>query len=342
MDLGLINHKLVNDEYEGREAFVEDLRLVFSNAVEFNRPAAQQAQSQKELNPHFVMDDLAAKTYAIATHLLNYVDHLELEYFKDDIADPPATPATAASITRNGISRDRYTCVLDEDEEARAKRREEAEAEAARLSALERAKLSSAELKAAMEAPAPAPAPPAITAGDAAVMAAFGELAPKAPAPAPAPAAPAPAPTGAAEETKDEDVTMADAPPARSDVARLASAALTKDTPPDPPPAEDDAPALKRVSTGELEEEAAAGKAPEPSDEMATRLAKLAAGVDEAAERRAAKRLECRRVRDRAVWPTRVRDSDADRECRTVLKQLRKLAVKKHSFYFEKMVPFSV
>jgi hypothetical protein len=74
---------------------------------------------------------------------------------------------------------------------------------------------------------------------------------------------------------------------------------------------------------------------------MATRLAKLAAGVDEAAERRAAKRLECRRVRDRAVWPTRVRDSDADRECRTVLKQLRKLAVKKHSFYFEKMVPFS-
>jgi hypothetical protein len=41
--------------------------------------AAQQAQSQQELNPHFVMDDLAAKTYAIATHLLNYVDHLELE-----------------------------------------------------------------------------------------------------------------------------------------------------------------------------------------------------------------------------------------------------------------------
>ena len=81
MDLGLINHKLTNDEYEGREAFVEDLRLVFSNAVEFNRPAAQQAQSQKELNPHFVMDDLAAKTYAIATHLLNYVDHLELECF---------------------------------------------------------------------------------------------------------------------------------------------------------------------------------------------------------------------------------------------------------------------
>ena len=82
MDLGLINHKLTNDEYEGREPFVEDLRLVFSNAVQFNRPAAQQAQSQKELNPHFVMDDLAAKTYAIATHLLNYVDHLELEYFK--------------------------------------------------------------------------------------------------------------------------------------------------------------------------------------------------------------------------------------------------------------------
>ena len=337
MDLGLINHKLVNDEYEGREQFVEDLRLVFSNAVEFNRPAAQQAQSQKELNPHFVMDDLAAKTYAIATHLFNYVDHLELEYFKDDIADPPATPATAASITRNGISRDRYTCVLDEDEEARAKRREEAEAEAARLSALERAKLSSAELKAAMETkPAPAPSPPKITAGDAAVMAAFGELAPKAPAPAPAPAA-APAPSGAAEEAKDEDVTMADAP-TRSDVARLASAALNQDAPP-PPPAEDgDAPELKRVSTGELEEEATAGKAPEPSDEMATRLAKLAAGVDEAAERRAAKRLECRRVRDRAVWPTRVRDSDADRECRTVLKQLRKLAVKKHSFYFEKMV----
>jgi hypothetical protein len=85
MDLGLINHNFVNDEYEGREQFVEDLRLVFSNAVEFNRPAAQQAQSQKELNPHFVMDDLAAKTYAIATHLLNYVDHLELEYFKDDV-----------------------------------------------------------------------------------------------------------------------------------------------------------------------------------------------------------------------------------------------------------------
>ena len=79
MDLGLINHKLMNDEYEGREPFVEDLRLVFSNAVQFNRPAAQQAQSQQELNPHFVMDDLAAKTYAIATHLLNYVDHLELE-----------------------------------------------------------------------------------------------------------------------------------------------------------------------------------------------------------------------------------------------------------------------
>ena len=79
MDLGLINHKLTNDEYTGREQFVEDLRLVFSNAVQFNRPAAQQAQSQQELNPHFVMDDLAAKTYAIATHLLNYVDHLELE-----------------------------------------------------------------------------------------------------------------------------------------------------------------------------------------------------------------------------------------------------------------------
>ena len=224
---------------------------------------------------------------------------------------------------------------MDEDEEARAKRREEAEAEAARLSALERAKLSSAELKAAMETEAPAPAPPAITAGDAAVMAAFGEMAPA--------AAPAPAPTGAAEEAKDADgdATMSDAP-VRSDVARLASAALNQDAPPEPPPADDDAPALKRVSTGELEEEAAAGKAPEPSDEMATRLAKLAAGVDEAAERRAAKRLECRRVRDRAVWPTRVRDSDADRECRTVLKQLRKLAVKKHSFYFEKMVPFSV
>ena len=223
---------------------------------------------------------------------------------------------------------------MDEDEEARAKRREEAEAEAARLSALERAKLSSAELKAAMET-TPAPAPPAITAGDAAVMAAFGEVAPA--------AAPAPAPSGAAEEAKDGDgdATMADAPPVRSDVARLASAALNQDAPPEPP-ADDDAPALKRVSTGELEEEAAAGKAPEPSDEMATRLAKLAAGVDEAAERRAAKRLECRRVRDRAVWPTRVRDSDADRECRTVLKQLRKLAVKKHSFYFEKMVPFSV
>jgi len=183
---------------------------------------------------------------------------------------------------------------------------------------------------------APAPAPPAITAGDAAVMAAFGELAPPAPAPAPAPAA-------AVEEAKDADgdATMSDAP-VRSDVARLASAAMATDAPP-PPPAEDgEEPALKRVSTGELEEEAAAGKAPEPSDEMATRLAKLAAGVDEAAERRAAKRLECRRVRDRAVWPTRVRDSDADRECRTVLKQLRKLAVKKHSFYFEKMVPFSV
>ena len=261
--------------------------------------------------------------------------HASRDSTQDDIADPPATPATAASITRNGISRDRYTCVLDEDEEARAKRREEAEAEAARLSALERAKLSSAELKAAMETEAPAPAPPAITAGDAAVMAAFGEMAPA--------AAPAPAPAAAVEESKDADgdATMADAP-VRSDVARLASAALTKDTPPEPPPADDDAPALKRVSTGELEEEAAAGKAPEPSDEMATRLAKLAAGVDEAAERRAAKRLECRRVRDRAVWPTRVRDSDADRECRTVLKQLRKLAVKKHSFYFEKMVPFSV
>jgi hypothetical protein len=161
------------------------------------------------------------------------------------------------------------------------------------------------------------------------VMAAFGEL------------APAPAPAAAVEETKDADgdATMADAPPTRSDVARLASAALNQDAPPEPP-ADDDAPALKRVSTGELEEEAAAP--PQPSDEMATRLAKLAAGVDEAAERRAAKRLECRRVRDRAVWPTRVRDSDADRECRTVLKQLRKLAVKKHSFYFEKMVPFSV
>ena len=47
MDLGLINHKLTNDEYTGREQFVEDLRLVFKNAVEFNRPAAQQAQSRK-------------------------------------------------------------------------------------------------------------------------------------------------------------------------------------------------------------------------------------------------------------------------------------------------------
>ena len=40
---------------------------------------------------------------------------------------------------------------MDEDEEARAKRREEAEAEAARLSALERAKLSESELRAAMD-----------------------------------------------------------------------------------------------------------------------------------------------------------------------------------------------
>ena len=45
MDLGLINHKLTNDEYEGREPFVEDLRLVFSNAVEFNRPASDSASS---------------------------------------------------------------------------------------------------------------------------------------------------------------------------------------------------------------------------------------------------------------------------------------------------------
>ena len=45
MDLGLINHKLVNDEYAGREPFVEDLRLVFSNAVEFNRPASDSAPS---------------------------------------------------------------------------------------------------------------------------------------------------------------------------------------------------------------------------------------------------------------------------------------------------------
>ena len=67
---------------------------------------------------------------------------------------------------------------MDEDEEARAKRREEAAAEAGRLSALERAKLSSAELKAAMDEAKPAP--PAVTAGDAAGMAAVGEVAPRA------------------------------------------------------------------------------------------------------------------------------------------------------------------
>ena len=76
-----------------------------------------------------------------------------------------------------------------------------------------------------------------------------------------------------------------------------------------------------------------------------TRLAKLAAGVDEAAEDERFRVFSAWSVDASAIerWGRRASGTrDADRECRTVLKQLRKLAVKKHSFYFEKMVLFSV
>ena len=347
MDLGYIDRKLTEDGYEHRSEFVEDLKLVFTNAVEFNRPAAAAATTQQSLNPHFVMDDLAAKTFAIAQHLRDYVDHLDVEYFKDDILDLAPIPFTASSITRNGISRDSYTCVLDEDEEAACIRREEAQAEAAKLNANEAASLSAAQLRAAMDgASAPAAAAGAAPTDAAAEAPAPADAAAKAPAPADAAKAPADAADaimkrlGASEGNKTIvplantkfALGRAEAPAPADATGAPADAPAPATT----PPAEDDDDDDENVAALRRKRQKAAS--PGPLSTMDARLKALDEGRDEARDRRAKKRLDCRRGRDRAVWPSRVRDPDADRECRTVLKQLRKLAVKKHSFYFEKMV----
>ncbi|KAH8059553.1 bromodomain-containing protein [Aureococcus anophagefferens] len=83
------------------QAVVDDLVLVFDNAIAFNADAATGVNGPK--------DDLAAKMVDIASHMKHVIHHWALEFFKDEdgaAASSAATRDTAA--TRNGVCRDDY------------------------------------------------------------------------------------------------------------------------------------------------------------------------------------------------------------------------------------------
>ena len=140
--------------YATFQAVVDDLVLVFDNAIAFNADAATGVNGPK--------DDLAAKMVDIASHMKHVIHHWALEFFKDEDganASSAATRDTAA--TRNGVCRDDYAVVLDAAElEREATRR--AQAEAAKALEAEARPLDKDAVDAALagDAAAPAPAPP--------------------------------------------------------------------------------------------------------------------------------------------------------------------------------------
>ena len=140
--------------YATFQAVVDDLVLVFDNAIAFNADAATGVNGPK--------DDLAAKMVDIASHMKHVIHHWALEFFKDEDganASSAATRDTAA--TRNGVCRDDYAVVLDAAAlEREATRR--AQAEAARALEAEARPLDKDAVDAALagETAAPAPAPP--------------------------------------------------------------------------------------------------------------------------------------------------------------------------------------
>ena len=262
------------------EQFVEDLRLVFKNAVEFNRPAAQQAQSQKELNPHFVMDDLEPSNLeleyvACGKHSIQVCWGLG-EVLLSILGRAPRAWPSLTSRTTSPTRRRRPPPLLPLRGMAfleidglclgRGRRGARQTEGGGRGGSGSLVSLGAGQaVFCGVEScdgnrSTGARGPPAITAGDAAVMAAFGEVAPAAHQHR---ARARCARRGV--ERSDGDATMSDAP-VRSLRRAPRERGPNQDAPP-PPPADDDAPALKRVSTGELEEEAAAGKAPEPGAE---------------------------------------------------------------------------
>jgi len=145
---------LLPRRYATFQAVVDDLVLVFENAIVFNADAATGVNGPK--------DDLAAKMVDIASHMKHVIHHWALEFFKDEDganASSAATRDTAA--TRNGVCRDDYAVVLDAAElEREAKRR--AQAEAATALEAEARPLDKDAVDAALagDAAAPAPAPP--------------------------------------------------------------------------------------------------------------------------------------------------------------------------------------
>jgi hypothetical protein len=154
MDLGQVHRQLNGGRYATFQAVVDDLVLVFDNAIAFNADAATGVNGPK--------DDLAAKMVDIASHMKHVIHHWALEFFKDEdgaAASSAATRDTAA--TRNGVCRDDYAVVLDAAElEREAKRR--AQAEAAKALEAEARPLDKDAVDAALagDAAAPAPAPP--------------------------------------------------------------------------------------------------------------------------------------------------------------------------------------
>ncbi|KAK7254661.1 hypothetical protein SO694_00010360 [Aureococcus anophagefferens] len=154
MDLGQVHRQLNGGRYATFQAVVDDLVLVFDNAIAFNADAATGVNGPK--------DDLAAKMVDIASHMKHVIHHWALEFFKDEdgaAASSAATRDTAA--TRNGVCRDDYAVVLDAAElEREAKRK--AQAEAAKALEAEARPLDKEAVDAALagDAAAPAPAPP--------------------------------------------------------------------------------------------------------------------------------------------------------------------------------------
>ena len=71
----MIQERLETDQYAAPSEFVADLKLMFSNAIQFNRKAADAWKARAEDG-----DEVANKVFDVATHLLDYVEHLELEY----------------------------------------------------------------------------------------------------------------------------------------------------------------------------------------------------------------------------------------------------------------------
>ena len=154
MDLGQVHRQLNGGRYATFQAVVDDLVLVFDNAIAFNADAATGVNGPK--------DDLAAKMVDIASHMKHVIHHWALEFFKDEDganASSAATRDTAA--TRNGVCRDDYAVVLDAAElEREATRRAQAEAAKALEAAARPLDKEAVDAALAGDAAAPAPAPP--------------------------------------------------------------------------------------------------------------------------------------------------------------------------------------